>query len=680
MKTLQFPLTKVTLIFILGILFSYFLRPIAPVTFGILAINTLLFIIVYYSLKTNSKSSFLFVIAAYLLAFSIGATTQTVHTDSNRQNNYTHYKNIFDKNHTFILTLREKLKANTFNERYIALLTSIDGKKISGRILLNIHKDSSKNNLIIGNKLKINGLLNKNSPQKNPNQFDYSKYLENKQIYAQLYADPKEIQINSEINKDIWYYTAALRTRIIQNLEKAKFSREELNVAVALIMGQQQDIDPEITQDYQYAGAVHILSVSGLHIGFILFFVTFLLKPFPNTKRGSFIKLLITIMSLFLFGVLAGLAPSVVRSVVMFSFVAIGQYLRRNTNIFHTLLISILLILLFEPSFLFDVGFQLSYAALFFIVWLQPLFANIWKPKNKILNYFWEILTVSFAAQIGTLPLSIYYFHQFPGLFFVTNLVVIPFLAIIMSLGTFVMVLAAFNWTPFYPAKILEICIFFLDKIIGYIASLEQFIIKEIPLNTPLLISCYLIIIASVLAFEQRKIKYVYGILTAIIIFQISCIATKWQVQNQTEFIVLNTTKNTQLIERNGTEATLYSNDSISKSTKNNSIVPSYLTANFSTLQHQYKLKNLIYFKGNKILLIDSSKVYPNNIHPDIILLTQSPKLNLERLLQTTNPKIIIADASNYKSIQQIWATTCMKQKIPFHSTNEKGFCAVSPK
>jgi competence protein ComEC len=161
--------------------------------------------------------------------------------------------------------------------------------------------------------------------------------------------------------------------------------------------------------------------VSGLHIGLILLFVTFVLKPIPNNKKGSVLKLIITLSSLWLFGILAGLAPSVVRSVTMFSFVAIGQHLRRSVNIYHTLLVSILLILLVQPSFLFDVGFQLSYLALFFILWFQPLLSRLWKPKNKISNYFWDILSVSFAAQIGTIPLSLYYFHQFPGLFFITN-------------------------------------------------------------------------------------------------------------------------------------------------------------------------------------------------------------------------------------------------------------------
>nr|WP_315157954.1 ComEC/Rec2 family competence protein [uncultured Flavobacterium sp.] len=675
MKVLQFPLARITIAFITGILAVYFLKPIPPAIFAFLTIAVIIFLSAYYSSKKNTKIQLRFGIAVYLLAFSIGATTQTVHTDSNRPDNYTHYENIFGKNHTFTVTLREKLKSTTFNERYIAILNSVDQKKASGRILLNIRKDSLTHPFIIGNQLKINAPLIKNTPQKkNPNQFDYSKYLENKQIYAQLYADPNEIQLNSEITKDIWYHASQFRTRIIQNLEKSKFSNKELNVATALIMGQQQDIAPEIIQDYQYAGAVHILSVSGLHIGFILLFITFVLKPFPNTKKGAFIKLLITLAALFLFGILAGLAPSVVRSVTMFSFVAVGQYLRRSVSIYHTLLVSILLILLFQPSFLFDVGFQLSYAALFFIVWLQPLLANIWRPKNKIANYFWNILTVSFAAQIGTLPLSIYYFHQFPGLFFITNLIVIPFLGFIMSLGVLVMLLAAFGWIPYYPAKILELSIYYLDQTIGFIASFEQFIIKNIPLNSPLLISSYLVIITLIIAFQQKNTKSIFAVLSAVILLQLSCIATKWEIQNQTEFIVLNSSKKTQLIERNGTIATVYTNDSILK----NTMLSSYLTANFSTLKEQPKLKNLFYFKGKKILLIDSSMVFPKNIHPDVLLLTQSPKLNLDRLLQTIKPKILVADASNYKSVQKKWEATCSKQKIPFHATAEKGFFKIN--
>ncbi|WP_281322819.1 ComEC/Rec2 family competence protein [Flavobacterium aestivum] len=678
MKVLQFPLTRITIAFILGILLIYFLNPIPSIVFTFLFVAILIAIGAYFWTKTNNKHSFFFGITVNLLAFTIGATTQIIHTDLYQQSNYTNYKNIFDKNHNFTVTLREKLKSSNFNERYIALVNTIDQKKSTGRILLNIRKDSLKKDFEIGDRLKLNGILYKNTSPKNPNQFDYQKYLENKQIYAQLYIEPNEIKISATTEKDIWFYTSSLRTRIIQNLNKSNFHKEELNVAIALILGQQQDISPDIIRDYQYAGAVHILSVSGLHIGFILLFVTFILKPLPNSKYGCFLKLIITLLALSLFGVLAGLAPSVLRSVTMFSFVAIGQFLRRSVNIYHTLLVSILLILLFQPSFLFDVGFQLSYIALFFIIWLQPLLTMLWTPKNKILKYIWDILTVSFAAQIGTLPLSIYYFHQFPGLFFITNLIVIPLLGIIMSLGVLVMLLATFNWVPFYPAKALEISIYYLDKIINTIATFESFIIKDIPLNTLLLITRYLVLIAIIIWFKKPNFKSLMVVLTTIAVLQISSIKTKWDIQNQEELIILNAKRNTLLLERKGFDTNLFAKDSILKTSKTNTLISSYLTGNFSTLKNKRRLQNTIYFKENKILILDSFMVYPKKIQPDVLLLTQSTKINLERLLQSIKPKIIIADGSNYKTIQNRWKQTCAQQKIPFHSTSEKGFYKIN--
>ena len=211
----------------------------------------------------------------------------------------------------------------------------------SGKLLLNINKDSLHHSFIIGNRLQIQGSLYPNMAPKNPFQFDYGTYLKNKQIYGQLYTNATQIKKSFLIEKDIWYYAARIRNSIIDNLKKDGFKATELNVAVALLLGQQQDIDPEIIKDYQFAGAVHILSVSGLHIGFVLLFVTFILKPVPNNKKGSLLQLIVILYSLWLFGILAGLAPSVVRSVTMFSFVAIGQHLRRSVNMYHTLLVSI---------------------------------------------------------------------------------------------------------------------------------------------------------------------------------------------------------------------------------------------------------------------------------------------------------------------------------------------------
>lgn len=674
MKVLQFPLARITIGFILGIISAFYIKPAPAILFGLLAIVFLLFCTSYYLQKNILKNTIYFGLSTYLLSFLIGAATLIVHTESYQQSNYTNDNSVYEKPQLLTLVIREKLKTTQFNDRYIALLNQIGVKNYSGKILLNIRKDSTNQTFETGTLLRITALLYKNKSPNNPNQFDYGEYLSKKQIYAQLYADTDQISISTHINKDIWYYASRLRATIINNLEKNDFHKKELSVAIALILGQKQDISPDIIQDYQYAGAIHILSVSGLHVGFLLLFITFILSPIPNTKKGAFVKLTITLLSLAAFALIAGLAPSVVRSVTMFSFVAIGYQLRRSVNIYHTILVSILLILLFQPSFLFDVGFQLSYIALFFIIWLQPLLASIWKPKNKPLKYIWGILTVSFAAQIGTMPLSIYYFHQFPGLFFITNLVVIPLLSILMILGVVVMTLAAFNYVPLFLSKPLEWSIYYLNKIVNSIASFEQFIIRDIPFNTYLLVSSYIFILATIVWFKKPSFHKLIIVLLAIITLQLSYIQTQWNIQKQQEWVVFNLKRNTLIVERHGSKAVLYANDSIRSASKNSSVLKSYLTANFSVLSSSEKIKNTAFFNENKILILDSTAIYPEKIHPTVLLLTQSPRINIDRLLEELKPKIVVADASNYKTVQKYWKKSCEKQKIPFHAISEKGF------
>ena len=674
MKVLQFPLARVTLVFIVGIVFTYYTQPSPILVFSSLFIAALFSGAAYFWSRQKPLHNRYFGLTIFGLAFAVGMSTQTIHTDSYQKNHFTQLPNIFEQQHIFTIVLKEKLKSTAINQRYVALVNQIDTAKCSGKIVFNINKDSLHNSFIIGNRLQIQGSLYPNTAPKNPFQFDYGNYLKNKQIYGQLYADVTQIKVSFQIEKDIWFYAAQIRNSIIDNLKKDGFNTTELNVALALLLGQQQDIDPDIIQDYQYAGAVHILSVSGLHIGFILLFVTFILKPIPNNKKGSLLKLIVILCSLWLFGIVAGLAPSVVRSVTMFSFVAIGQHLRRSVNIYHTLLVSILLILLVQPKFLFDVGFQLSYLALFFILWLHPLLSRLLEPKNKILKYIWEILSVSFAAQIGTLPLSLYYFHQFPGLFFITNLVIIPLTGFIMGLGVVVIVLAFVDLCPYFLSKTLEWSLFVIDKIIHTIASFEQFIFKDIPFTMVFMLSFYAVILALILWIKKPIPQRLIAVLLSVIGLQIAIVYNKWTTEHQQEWIVFNSKKTTLITERNGKAVTLYGNDSLLKIGTKNYTLNNYLMGNFSHLAAAKKIKNTAFFKGYTILILDSTGIYPKQQQADILVLTQSPKINLERLIQSSHPKAIVADASNYKSFQERWKASCLKTKIPFHSTSEKGY------
>ncbi|OAZ04053.1 ComEC/Rec2 family competence protein [Flavobacterium succinicans] len=677
MNVLQFPLIKITVGFILGLIAAYYIPFSLPFSLAFVVIAVLNLLTAYwFAVKKNIRGLY-FEGATLLLCFAIGIGVLITHTESNHKNNYTNHPEVFQKANWIQVAVRERLRSSPQNNRYLALLQSINAKKSSGKIILTIAKNKNIQAFEVGHQLRFKAQLIPPEKPKNPNQFDYATYLRNKQIYAQVDLDPEAISYHKTLLKDIWYYTSKLRTIIVTHLEKSGFDKKALPVAMALLVGQQQDIDPNITKEYQYAGAVHILSVSGLHIGFIVLLINFLLRPIPNTSKGRFLKLSLSLVSLALFGILAGLAPSVVRSITMFSFVAIGQYLRRSSNIYHTLVVSIFLILLFQPYFLFDVGFQLSYAALFFIVWLQPLLASYWTPKNKILEFFWDIITVSFAAQLGTLPLSIYYFHQFPGLFFVTNLLVLPLLSVIMLLGVIVMMIATFTAMPIWCIKPLEWGITFMNAIIGWVASFESFIFTNIPSTFYLTLASYGLLIALVLWWKKNSFTRLVCTLSSIIILQLVVLKNKLDYGNSKEWVVLNTSKKTIICQRIGKELEVISNDLTNEEIQKNTVLQNYATATFSSIEKRSPLENFAYFNGNRILILDSSSVYFPNKATDILLLTASPKVNLERIIKDNRPKMVVADASNYKSLVTLWKTTCIKQNIPFHSTREKGYFRI---
>lgn len=672
MKILQFPLTKITVGFLLGILlFKIISLPPFYILIGLSSGITGL-LLAHTGIIKAKVPKVIFGLSVVLTSILLGFSTAVLHTESLRPNHFTHFVKDQAYNQTLLLSIQEKIKNTKKNTRFFCEVLQLNHQQCSGKIILNIRQPNCAN-FKIGTTILTDGTIYRNQRVTNPNMFDYSKYLENQEIYAQCYIDSKSLKTVG-YQPSIWASFSNFRNKIMAHLQHSAIHKEELYVLNALILGQQQEISPELVKDYQYAGAVHVLSVSGLHVGFIMLFLTFLLKPIPNTRKGAFLKAIIVITALWTFAIIASLSPSIVRSATMFSFLTIGLYLRRTVVIYHTLLASLLLILLFKPSFLFDVGFQLSYLALFFILWLQPILAQVWKPKNKIISYAHDILTVSFAAQIGTLPLSLYYFHQFPGLFFVTNLLILPLIGIIMAVGVLAILIALFSPLPFYIAKAIELLIELLNNIIHQIASQEAFIIRNIAFSKEMLWASYLALILVILWLKKPTYQKILLAFTSIVLLQLTYINQKISAAHTKECIVFNLKKNTLLTERVGNNVTIYSNDSILNTIENNVTLQAYLVANFCDVKQQKLLQNILYCNQQKILIIDSTALYPTSGEPNIVLLTQSPNLNLERFLKHHKPNQIIADGSNYKSYIKRWKATCLKEKIPFHNTNEKGF------
>lgn len=672
MNAIQFPLSRVTIAFIFGIYFAHTAKVNLVWAAIAVSFSFLFFCFSYFWSRKQLNPTISFGIATYSLSFFMGSFILLSHSGWNQKNNYIHQIIDFEKPHQVEVVLREKLKKTRQHDRFIAIAYSIDNKQCSGKILLNFKKDCFAEEPKIGSKITLHTTLIQHKDPLNPNQFDYGKYLETKSIMAQTYIKAGQFKINS-LEKDLFYFADCLRTRLITNLEKANFRTTELNIFAALLLGQQQDISQDVVRDYQLAGAIHILSVSGLHVGFLVFLIGLVIKLLPKNKWANKVRLFATLLLLWAFAFIAGLSPSVVRSVTMFSFVALGLYLNRTTNMFHVLSVSLLVILLFEPAFLFDIGFQLSYLALFFILWLQPILSKTWTPNNRILSYFWDILTVSFAAQIGTFPISVYYFHQFPTLFFVTNLIVIPFLSIIMSLGLLLLSLSLFDFTPKFLINLVEKSINILNQLIHWVASFDEFVFTGIPLTAVMVVVMYLLTFSLVFYTVKPIYNRLRVLISCTVLLQLCYLYSKWHTKYEKEWIIFNVPKATLISQRSGEEVILFTNTPINV----DFYIQPYLIANFSKVSESHEIPKLMTFKNKKIAVIDSTGYYPKGKNPDILLLRQSPKVNFERVLNSCKPKLVIADASNYRTYVKLWKSTCYKEKIPFHNTYEKGFYII---
>jgi competence protein ComEC len=326
---------------------------------------------------------------------------------------------------------------------------------------------------------------------------------------------------------------------------------------------------------------------------------------------------------------------------------------------------------LFNPFYLFEVGFQLSYLAVFSIVWIQPKLYHLWKPAYWLPDKLWQLFTVSIAAQLGVLPLSLFYFHQFPGLFFLSNLILIPFLGFIIVSGIVTLVLAVFD---VLPENFRDAYIFIIETMNGFVdwvANQEAFLIQNISFSLQLMLVIYLFIFLFFKWIEKKIFYRFILVLLTFICIQLVLVFEKFTAQTNNEFIVFNKSKSSLIGTKVGRNLLLNSADSLNLK---DYALKSYMIGTGVSKDFQIIDRNLFKFKNEVILVVDSLGLYNfKRIKPSVVILQNSPKINLERLLKNIEPTLIVADGSNYASYVIQWEKTCVKNKTPFHSTMQKG-------
>lgn len=623
-----------TICFSIGIIISELLIPAT----NLRIIFFLLIILLFISLLNNQNRQNIipFLIISPILGYYI-------------HQNYNQYsKNIIESDSKAHL-LKVYYNSNSTEKYTNYIVKDIENNK---QILLHLKSQQTKlypndEVIVYGQETEIQGPLN-------PFQFDYKRFLNRKRTYSQLVAN-EIISIHKE-GKGFRNWSAKSKVIIREQLTKQGYSLESRAIISSMLLGDRTELSQELNQSYVATGVVHILSISGLHVMMIFMILQFVLQPLLSLKYGRKVRIIISLICIWLFAFYVELQPPVFRSALMISIYYISELLNRPKNIYHTLSLSAFIILVFQPNLLFDVGFQLSFSALFFIVWLNPIFEHFWKVKNSFLKKIKIMISTSLSAQLGTLPVSVFYFNQFSGLFLFGNLVLIPasFFMICGGIISIVLIIIkveipAYTWVFNQFISIINQYIYWLSDF--------NFIAKEvyISLFTAMLIGVILYFLKPL--FLKKSTTALFICLTCLLVIQMERLYHVYQLNKSNELIVFNQYKNSIIGIRNQRYLDVLSEKPLDEKTYNFTIKPYKIHQRIkqvdfysyhSSFRHQYFIKHphSIETKSFKLLLNEEH----SNISdlPFYVLIHQSNPYSFEKNSQL---KRVIADASNYPSV-----------------------------
>lgn len=358
---------------------------------------------------------------------------------------------------------------------------SIISDQRKGRLLLYFKKQNSQPSLKTGDHIVIRNYLESIPSNHNPGGFDYQKYCALKQAYHQVFLT----------NGDYWktgYNDATSIERLILFLQKNVLSslrsyipKNEAGLAEALLIGYKEDLDRDLLQRYSNTGVVHVIAISGLHLALVYLIIEKICSIF--LKKKSRTKALVIIVSLWIFTLLAGASPSVVRSAAMFTIIVMGESFQKRSNILNSLFASAFLLLCFDPFWLWDLGFQLSYSAVLSLVLFAKHAYDLVYVRNKALDHLWQMCSVTLAAQLLTLPIILYHFRQFPVYFVFTNMICVPLSSIILMIEILLCSISAFDAMAQLTGKLTGWLIHLMNSSVDFFNDLPMSLIYPIRID-----------------------------------------------------------------------------------------------------------------------------------------------------------------------------------------------------
>ena len=556
------PLLLMLLCYVLGIFFCDLIPTSIHQTVFLMSFALVFTMLSFFKVKIlkelkNYSLGFLF--------FSVGVFSHYWHSKKSEIPN-------FQGKQTVVFQINKKLNSNKKYRKY-EVLAKAEGNEINA--ILYVPKEEKQ--LDFKNYYQTKVYINKVESPKNDFQFDYAKYLARKGIYYQsfatdeiLEAPKKRLTISEKIRQK--------RLEILNTIDGSKLPKREREFLKGIILADRTEMDAEMVSDFSKSGLVHFLAISGTHLAIIFWLILYLLKPiFPAKFRK--IPIVLSLLFIWSFTIFIDYGSSVVRSCLMITAYYSFVLLQRKPDLLHAMAIAGFAILIFDTHQVFDVGFQLSFVAVFGIFWLnKPILKNLPRPKNKIQDFLFNVVSMSLAAQIATLPLVIFYFHQYSFLSIVANVIIVPFSEIIIIFSLLMTVLFAFklefSWLSFIYEKLVD----FLLKSIHFFADQDWFFIKNIPLNWVELIILFVAIflLRGLFLHQSKTMLRFLGI--ALLFFMVRIIVDFYQFK-KTETLVVENFNQKTIIQKEGNRAIFWVDKKSNNEMLKRFIIEPYITS-----------------------------------------------------------------------------------------------------
>lgn len=509
----------------------------------------------------------------------------------------------------------------------------------------------------------------------NPYTFSQKRYLRSMNIYytGRVFRHD-QISLSGHIPLPAFKrFLNYLRTSLISVFDRSSLDSEERGIAQALVFGFRDGLERDVKKAYSNTGSIHILAVSGLHVGLIYAMLNALFFFLRRKRWKLLLKFLLVVLFLWLYTFIAGLSPSVLRATIMFTMFQLGQLFSRKSNSYNTLAATAVILMLTDTTSLFDIGFQLSFLAVGGILFFYPYMSKWVKSRYKAVNYVWNMCAVTLAAQLSTFPLCLYYFHQFPNYFLVANLIVVPLSSLVLGGGILYILIC---WIPWLNEVIAWPLNYLLKGMTWYIRWLDQLPGSVWGGFTPgkwetLLL--YTGIITLSIYFISRRNRWIFGSLISLLLLLCITLTKRWENINRREAWIYYSRTGTAIDYIHHGKSLLYCFNDY----KGKDYEAKHLFSGVKEVNYRYTTTNGIFMLGNRIMayISDNETLYSwkSRMKTDVLIIGKCKRIDMSVLVEWIEPSVIIFTAENSRSKVSKWEKECVGLGITCINQHETG-------